>query len=814
MANSVTAALVVVVGALLSCAHCSENNNTIDYPACAGLPGPICACGKPDGKPNLCYACSSCGTCLNCHTCSICDKNKAPIPVTPPPADWVPRINNSRMLYSTASVLPQLPLYPNIGNGYIGGTLGCFKDYQPQLKAGVLHIGGVFSGNETGSNRADIPGAFSVYPAKAGTGGTMTDVEYGGAALDMELGVFYNRSFLPGCGNATLEQTWFAHRANRSLIVYTMQIIANGEHHLNGTCQIMLTSCNQNSTNMDPVFNFSTKPATQVSTITQPERSTEEKTVVASAYDYISNGTVVSFNPSTTIKSYYAVFKTSLPQEGADMRDPLQAVEKEYSLYRGMKDGALLQSHIQAWAQQWEGRISFGTSTDNGRAVASAVNSSFYYLLSAARSDWPYSTSPGGLANNAYQGHTFWDLETWQFPPYAVFHPELAPSLLQYRTDRLPAALDRARTNGYAGGQFPWESGFSGYNVCPWTTGADFEQHVTGDVAMAFRLQYYLSKDKEWMKNSAWPVVRAAAEFWASRLSIDNSTGNYTVLGVVGPDERSGKVDNEAYTNALAGEVLKFASEVALDLGETPGANWTKLASKVFLPVVTGVYEGGPIHLQDNQYKKGQIITQADVALLQYPLEIAGISEELKKNDLAYYTAITNQNGFYTGDSSYSISWIAQGNRTGSDAQFARAFLYLNGFPNGSVVAPHFNPFNVWKERASTGEHLNFLTGAGGFLQNVINGYGGLRARPDRMELAPISVPNADNVTFTSVNYAGAKFSFAYNNSMMQFTLSKLPKNAEFFVVQNSQSHSINLGASLYLPVGAAYVTLNSTQHT
>ena len=27
-----------------------------------------------------------------------------------------------------------------------------------------------------------------------------------------------------------------------------------------------------------------------------------------------------------------------------------------------------------------------------------------------------YSLSPGGLASNAYNGHTFWDCETWMYP--------------------------------------------------------------------------------------------------------------------------------------------------------------------------------------------------------------------------------------------------------------------------------------------------------------------------------------------------------------------------------------------------------------
>lgn len=38
--------------------------------------------------------------------------------------------------------------------------------------------------------------------------------------------------------------------------------------------------------------------------------------------------------------------------------------------------------------------------------------------------------------------------------------------------------------------------------------------------------------------------------------------------------------------------------------------------------------------------------------------------------------------------------------------------------------------FNVWKERAYTGGHLNFITGAGGYLQNVLYGYAGLELMP------------------------------------------------------------------------------------
>ncbi len=44
---------------------------------------------------------------------------------------------------------------------------------------------------------------------------------------------------------------------------------------------------------------------------------------------------------------------------------------------------------------------SSGIEITGNLTVAASVNSSFYYILTALRDDWPYSTSPGGLANQA-----------------------------------------------------------------------------------------------------------------------------------------------------------------------------------------------------------------------------------------------------------------------------------------------------------------------------------------------------------------------------------------------------------------------------
>ena len=59
-------------------------------------------------------------------------------------------------------------------------------------------------------------------------------------------------------------------------------------------------------------------------------------------------------------------------------------------------------------------------------------------------------------------------------------------------------------------------------------------------------------------------------------------------------------------------------------------------------------------------------------------------------------------------------------------------------------------PFNVWTE-TPTGGTVNFITGAGGFLQSVVFGYGGLRIRDNHLDFNPLLPVNVTSMKFDSV---------------------------------------------------------------
>ena len=94
----------------------------------------------------------------------------------------------------------------------------------------------------------------------------------------------------------------------------------------------------------------------------------------------------------------------------------------------------LLPQNARAWASLWRGRIDVAGDP----TLATDVNASEFYLWSSTRADQEWSISPAGLSSNGYDGHIFWDAETWMFPSLLAQHPDLADAMEDYRFHRLP----------------------------------------------------------------------------------------------------------------------------------------------------------------------------------------------------------------------------------------------------------------------------------------------------------------------------------------------------------------------------------------
>ena len=93
------------------------------------------------------------------------------------------------------------------------------------------------------------------------------------------------------------------------------------------------------------------------------------------------------------------------------------------------------------------------------------------------------------------------------------------------------------------------------------------------------------------------------------------------------------------------------------------------------------------------------------------------------------------------------MGWLDRG---GTDKALS---LFRRGYANAQ------KPFQVWTEGADGTGCTTFLTGAGGFLQSVINGYLGVRLGSASLLLRPVPPPaNATRLAIRGLHWHGRRF--------------------------------------------------------
>ena len=363
----------------------------------------------------------------------------------------------------------------------------------------------------------------------------------------------------------------------------------------------------------------------------------------------------------------------------------------------------LLNAHLKAWEDLWKSDIVIDGDVQAQRDVRFAL----YHLYSFAREGTAYSLSPMGLSGLGYNGHVFWDTELWMYPPLLALKPELAKSLLEYRFQRLDAARQNAFSHGYKGAMFPWESASEGQEATPvWALTGPFQQHITGCVGWAFWKYYQVTKDKQWLRDRGYPVLKEVADFWSSRVE-RKGPGRFEINNVIGANEWQENIDNNAFTNGMAITVLRYATQSAKELGIVPNPDWDVVAQNI--PILK--FPDGTT--KENETYDGVEIKQVDVNLLSYPLEIITDKAQIEK-DLKYYEQRMSPNGPAMAHSALATLYARIGNPEKSYELFVKSYK-----PN------EVPPFGVLSETAG-GTNPYFATGAGGTLQCLIFGLGGL----------------------------------------------------------------------------------------
>ncbi|MGA9309429.1 MAG: glycosyl hydrolase family 65 protein [Pseudonocardiaceae bacterium] len=378
---------------------------------------------------------------------------------------------------------------------------------------------------------------------------------------------------------------------------------------------------------------------------------------------------------------------------------------------------------------------------DGNSQLQQAVRFGLFHVLQAGARAEGRGIAAKGLTGAGYDGHTFWDTETFVLPVLSHTVPDAAADVLRWRQQTLPLALERAGQLGLAGAAFPWRTirgqECSGY----WPAGtAAF--HINADIADAAIRHVTATGDADFERDIALELLVQTARLWRS-LGHHDLAGHFRIDGVTGPDEYSAVADNNVYTNLMAQRNLRAAADAvgrhleqaaALGVDAEEAASWRDAAADMVVPYdeKLGVHpqaEGFTEHAMwdfagttPDQYPlllhfpyfdlyRKQVVKQADLVLAMHLCPEA-FTDEQKARNFAYYERITVRDS--------SLSAATQAVLAAETGHLDLAYDYLCETALMDLADLAHN--------TSNGLHVASLAGA---WSAVVAGFGGLRHLDD-----------------------------------------------------------------------------------
>lgn len=417
---------------------------------------------------------------------------------------------------------------------------------------------------------------------------------------------------------------------------------------------------------------------------------------------------------------------------------------------------------------------------DGDEDMNSAVAFNMYELLQSAAKDEHASIAAKGMSGEGYEGHYFWDTETFIMPFFTLTNPSLSKMLLRYRYKTLDKARENARLLGHKNGAlFPWRT-ITGTECSGYFVSGSAAYHINADIAYAFVGYYIATGDLDFMLEAGFEVLLETSRLWMD-LGCYNADGKFVLNVVTGPDEYTCMVNNNYYTNAAAKHNLEWTVKIhtllrnaglthAIDakLGITEEELHSfELAAKKMLLLYDeklGInpqddsFLSKPVWDLENTPKENfplllnyhplhlyryQVCKQADTVLAYFMFEKEQPLEVMKKS-YEYYEKIT------THDSSLStcvFSIVAS--RLGMKE---KAYSYFGDSAKLDLMNTHNNT-----------KHGIHTANMGGCYMAIVNGFACLRISENEVSLTP-SLPES---------WTGYRFKFVYRGRLIKVTIDK-----------------------------------------
>jgi len=423
--------------------------------------------------------------------------------------------------------------------------------------------------------------------------------------------------------------------------------------------------------------------------------------------------------------------------------------------------------------------------------IQQAIRFNLFHVLQASARAEDAGVPAKGLTGEAYEGHYFWDTEIYLLPFLTYTSPRIARNLLTFRYEMLPQARARAKQLGHRGAMFPWRT-ISGEEASAYYAAGTAQYHINADIMYALRKYVQATGDERFLRDYGAEMLVETARLWVNLgFYSEAKGGKFCINGVTGPDEYSAVVNNNAYTNLMARENLRYAAQTVTSLQSAEPDAYEALAHKTALePSEVGTWiraaenmyvpydEDRHIILQDesfldrepwdfkntppdhyplllfyhplNIYRK-RVIKQADVVLAMFLLDDV-FSPEAKKRNFYFYDPLT------TGDSSLSscVEAIIAGQIGDMDKaiRYGMAALLMDLADVGGNV--------------KDGCHIASM---GGTWMMLTYGFGGMRDNDGSLSFWPRRAPEENAILRFPVAYRGRRLEIEIGLEKVEYAL-------------------------------------------
>ncbi len=384
---------------------------------------------------------------------------------------------------------------------------------------------------------------------------------------------------------------------------------------------------------------------------------------------------------------------------------------------------------------------------DGDPALQQATRFALFHVLQSAARNEGRAIPAKGLTGSGYDGHSFWDMETYTLPVLTYVAPRSARDALLWRHSTLDLARARAKELSLAGATFPWRT-ISGHECSGYWPAGTAALHINADIADATRRYLAATEDDDFERDIALELLVETARLWRSAGHHD-AGGAFRIDGVTGPDEYSALADNNVYTNVMAARNLRAAADVCMrhpagaagfGVDDEEVAAWRDAARAIVMPFDEELritpqsenftrhrrwdFEATPserypllMHYPYQVLYASQVVKQADLVFALYMCSDC-FSAEQRARDFEYYEGITVR------DSSLSACIQAIMAAEVGHTELAYDYLSETAFIDLRDLA-----FNT-----RDGIHLASLAGC---WLVAVAGFGGMRDHGTTLEFSP-----------------------------------------------------------------------------